>query len=303
MKSLNAQLNKYKKLVVILIIILIILSIIIVSNNNQKSSTDDLTIETVQTRIVEKKVTSDGNVEGADSRVIFFTPNLKVTEVRFKVGDQINQDDVVAVLSTSDGRNITTEVKSPIAGIVTEYNYKQNDIVSAVNSAGVTVVDKSSYRVELLVNENDIVDLKAGQKAKIIYSAISIENEYKGEVESVFPDSVAGSAAVSYKVIIKPTEVPEKLRLGMSASVEVTTAIAENVLAIPESFLVEKEDKVYLKFLTWDNAEKTAYQVTEKEITIGLRTDEYVEIRTGAKEEDEVVEPNFEPQKLSIFGN
>lgn len=303
MKSLNAQLKKYQRLVIFLIIILIILSIVLVTTRNRRAETLDLTIESVQTRNVEKKVTADGNIQGTDSRVVFFTPNLKVTEVRFKVGDQVNQDDILAVLSSIDGRNINTEVKSPISGIVTEYNYKQNDIVSSVNSAGVKVVDKSSYKIELLVNENDIIDLKAGQPAKIVYSAISIDDEYKGEVESVFPDAVADSAAVSYKVIIKPSEFPDQLKLGMSASVEITTARAENVLSIPESFLVEKEDNIYLKFLTWDNEEKTSYQITEKEVMVGLRTDEYVEIKDGASEGNEIVEPNFEPARLGLFGN
>lgn len=303
MKSLKSQLRKYKRLVIVLSIVLVVLSILLINTRNRRDETLDLTIESVQNRNVEKKVTADGYIQGQDSRVVFFTPGLKVTEVRFNVGDQVNQDDVLAVLTTNDGRNNTTEVKSPISGIITEYNYKQNDIVGSVNSAGVKVVDTSTYKIELLVNENDIIDLKAGQPAKIIYSAISIEEEFNGEVDRVFPDAVAESAAVSYRVIVKPSEYPEQLKLGMSVGVEITTARAENVLSIPESFLVEKEDKIYLKFLMWDNEEKTSYQINEKEVTIGLRTDEYVELKSGVKEGDEIVEPNFVPARLGLFGN
>ncbi len=302
MKSLNSQIQKYKRLVLVLVIIVIIMAGLLITVNNRRSAKADLTVETVKLRDVEKKVSADGFVEGADKRVVFFTPNLKVTEVRFKVGDQVNQDDVLAVLTTNDGRNINTEVKAPIAGIITEYNYKQNDIVSSVNSAGVSIVDKSSYKIELLVNENDIVDLKQGQKAKILYSAISVEDEFDGEVETVYPDATSESAAVSYKVIIKPTAVPEFLKLGMSASVVITTATAENVLSVPESYIVEKEDKKFLKFLTWNDSEKTTYQINEKEVTTGLSTDEYVEIKSGVNEGDEIVEPNFEPTRISIFG-
>ena len=78
---------------------------------------------------------------------------------------------------------------------------------------------------------------------------------------------------------------------------------SETVLSVPESFLVETNGKIYLKFLTWDTADKTTYTVAEKEVQIGLRTDEYVEIKSGANENDEIVEPNFVPKKLSLFGN
>ena len=302
MKSLQAQIQKYKRLVIILVIISVILFVIVLTGNNRQNSASDLTIETVKTRDVERKVSADGYVEGVDKRIVFFTPNLKVTEVRYKVGDQVNQDDVLAVLTTNDGRNINTEVKSPIGGIVTEYNYKQNDIVSAVNSAGVVIVNKSSYKIELLVNENDIADVMAGQKAKILYSALSIEDEFDGEVETVYPDATSESAAVSYKVIVKPTAIPEFLKLGMSASVVITTATAENVLSVPESYIVEKDDKTYLKFLNWTDSNKTNYEISEKEVTLGLTTDEYVEVKSGVSEGDEIVEPNFEPSRLSIFG-
>lgn len=303
MKSLKNQISRYKKLILFLLIVLAVLAFVLFRNARSVNSTTNLVIEKVQTRNVEQKVTADGNIQGLDKRVVYFTPNQKVTEIRVSIGDQVNKDDVLAVLTTVDGRNINTEVRSPINGIVTESNYKQNDIVSAVSSEGFIVVDTSSYKIELQVNENDIANLKTGQTCKITYPAISIDDEYLGEVERVYPDSLADSAAVTYRVIVKPTEVPEGLKLGMSANVVITTAQAVNVIAIPESFIVEKDDKVYLKFLNWTDSEKTNYSIEEKEVQIGLRTDEYVELKSGAKDGDEVVEPEFKPQRLSIFGN
>lgn len=300
---MKSQIQKYKKIIFFLVAVVILLSVVLLGVANRRSAVLDLNYETIQTRNVEQKVTSDGYVEGSDRRVVFFTPNLKVTEIRFNVGENVNQDDTLAVLTTLDGRNITSEIKSPISGIITESNYKQNDIVSAVNAAGFTIVNTSSYKVELLVNENDIVNLKVGQKARITYPAVSIEDHYEGEVVSVYPDSNQDSAAVSYQVIVRPTIIPENLKLGMSASVEVTTATAESVLSIPSSYIVEKDDKTYLKFLKWTNEEKTTYEVDEREVTVGLETDEYIEIKSGANQGDEILEPNFEPKRLSFFGN
>ncbi len=303
MKSLKNQISRYKKLIIFLLIVLTVLLFVVFRSARSVNSTTNLVIEKVQTRNVEQKVSADGNIQGLDKRVVYFTPNQKVTEIRVNIGGQVNKDDVLAVLTTVDGRNINTEIRSPINGIVTESNYKQNDIVSAVSSEGFVIVDTSSYKIELQVNENDIANLKAGQPSRITYPAISIDEEYLGEVESVSPDSLADSAAVTYRVIVKPTEVPEGLKLGMSANVVITTAQAVNVIAIPESFIVEKDDKVYLKFLNWTDSEKTNYTIEEKEVQIGLRTDEYIELKSGAKDGDEVVEPEFEPQRLSIFGN
>jgi HlyD family secretion protein len=144
--------------------------------------------------------------------------------------------------------------------------------------------------------------LQVGQTAEIVFPAISIDNTYSGVVESVSPDSIANSSTVSYKVVVKPTEMPDSLKLGMSANVEIVTARVENVLSVPESYVVEKDDKFFLKFVEWKDDTKTAYDIVEKEVTIGLVTDEYTEIKSGAKEGDEIVEPSFEPQRLNLFG-
>lgn len=301
MKSLKQTAEKYKRIIFVLIFVIVILIVITIATAGRSQSTTNLTIEKVQTRNVERKVTADGFVEGIDSRVVFLNPNFKVTEVRYKVGDSVNKDDVLAVLTSSDGRSTNLEVKSPISGVVTEVNYKVNDIVSAVNSAGFSIVDKSSYKIELVVNENDIVDLKPGQKAKIIYSAISIDQTYGGEVILVSPDSIPGTSAVSYKVLVTPQEIPESLKLGMSANVEITTAVAENVLSIPESFVIEKEDKTFLKFVNRNSSNQDEYTLEEREVSLGLQTDEYVEIKSGVNEGDEIVEPNFEPRRITFF--
>jgi hypothetical protein len=76
------------------------------------------------------------------------------------------------------------------------------------------------------------------------------------------------------------------------------------VLAIPESYLIEKDGSNYVKLLTWQDAERKQYQIAEVEVTLGLTTDVYVEIKAGLQEGQEIVEPTFtEARNFSLFAN
>ncbi len=305
MKSLRIQLKRFRTIIIILVIVILILGFLSFSRrNNVVSPTQGLSIETVQVRNVEKKVTADGVIRGIDERDVMFAANNFVAELKVNVGDHVEKDQEIAVYGHGDGlKNVFTTAKAPISGIVTVINYKVNDTVSPTSTVGMKIVDNSSYQISLEINENDAIDIKAGQPVKITYPAISLEQTYDGTVKSIDPDSSGTSSVVSYTTIIEPKEIPDNIKLGLSVNVEITTAKVENVLSIPESFLIDKDGSHFVKVLTWKDETKTQYDVAEKEVQIGLRTSEYVEIKSGLSQGVEIVEPTYQPKSLGLFGN
>lgn len=304
MRTVRKQLGRFKIIIAILIIALLVLGFILIRKSNQTTGLEGLSIETLQKRDVIRSVTADGNIAGLDERSVFLNPGKQVSEVRFSIGDHVNKDDTVLIYGGSNGfENVWTEVKSPIDGILTEINYKVDDVVGAANPIGFKVVDNSGYLINLDINENDIGDMAVGQSADVTIPAISLDSTYSGTVSSIDPDTSGQSGAVTYKVVVTPSNLPSNVRLGMSTNVSITTARVDNTLAVPESFVIEKSGQFFLKFLNYTDAQKTTYTVDEKQVTLGLTTNEYDEIKSGAIEGDQVVEPSFTPKSLGIFGN
>ncbi len=305
MASLKHQLSRFKTIIIILVIVVILLVIILVRRSNTPILDPSLNIETVQVRNVQNVVTAEGNLHANDERFVYLPSLSKVTSIKVSVNDKVSKDDVLAEVESTNqlGSTTTTEIKSPIKGTVVQIGYKENDIANA-SSVGFEIADLSSYKVIVYINETDIPNIKNKQSAKINFPAISLDDLYDAKITFVSPSPIDSSGVVNYEVDLSPSKLPSGIKLGMSVDVDITTAEVDNVLAIPETYLIEKDNKNYVKLLTWTNDQKTQYDISEVEITVGLKTNEYVEVKSGLKQGDEIVEPSYVAKSgLGIFGN
>lgn len=299
MSSLKQQVNRFRTIIIILILVIVGLVLAMAFRENRTNRPPEQSISTVSKQTVEQIVSTDGKLAGVDERSILLAAGAQVQEVRVKNGDRVTSGQSLFLIQQS-GRNV--DITSPIAGIVGNVAVKSGDTITTALVAA-RVINDSEYRIPLAVSEAEIAQVAVGQKAKLIFSAISLDTEYDAEVVSVDPLSNPASTAVNYTVSIKPINVPENVRAGMSVDVEITTAKVENVLAIPESFLIEKEDKFFVKLINWKNENKTDYDTTEKEVTLGLQTNELVEIKSGLSENDQVLDPAYTIQRSGLFSN
>ncbi len=298
MSTLRHQVSRFRLIILALIIIIVGLVVFIAQRQGKTAALPDLATQTVQIRNVQKIITSDGKLAGIDTRTVYLPAGTTVQEVKSHVGDSVLAGQIIYVVQVG---KVKTEVKSPIAGNVTELNYQVNDQVVNPSLVAATIVNSSSYKIKLAINETDALNIAAGQKAALTFTAIDLDKTYAAVVDSVGITPITGTTGVNYEVVIKPQELPATLKLGLSVEVAITTAQADNVLAIPDSYLIEKDKKFYLKVISWKDAEHTDYDATEQEVTVGLQTDEYVEIKTGVKEGDEILDPSFTVQRKFGF--
>ncbi len=305
MRSVKKHKNKFIILVFVLILVICIaISTFIASEQKKRADLESLVIETAQIRDIRQQVSSDGKLSGIDERIVYFPLQNIVDEIKVSLNQNVNKDDLLALVKTYNGKYyVYTEIKSPIAGVVTSINLKDGDTVISTNAAAMNIVNKASYKIDLSINENDIANVKVGQKASIIYSAISLDQPYDAIVTEVAQSPIdSASGSVNYRVTVAPSQLPEKIILGMSASVDIVTAEVKNVLSLPESFIIEKDSKHYVKTLKWRNDQKDKYQIDEKEVFLGLQTNEYVELVSGIEKGQEVVEPSFTtPRRFGFF--
>ncbi|MGH7565596.1 MAG: efflux RND transporter periplasmic adaptor subunit [Gemmatimonadota bacterium] len=199
---------------------------------------------------------------------------------------------------------------SPIDGVVTRVNVEEGEVamIGTMNQPGTVLVvisDLSVMEATVEVDETDVVDIEAGQEARVTVDAFP-DTTFSGEVTEVATSpiivpTVAGPApgATDYEVKITLADQLPTARSGLSASAEVVTARRENALAIPIQSLVVRP-------VSDDSASSGG--VVEKEgvfvvrggeaqfvpVRVGISGDRYFEVLSGLETGDRVVSGSYE---------
>jgi HlyD family secretion protein len=162
--------------------------------------------------------------------------------------------------STSDDL-LKTTVFSPMDGVVTNLPKEQGEMVIGALSFNPTVImtvaDLSVMECEVMVDETDFRNLKIGQPAKIKVDALE-GLELTGEVTEIGASALVRGSGTStqtttdlgantgnqpkdFKVTITIKDPPPKLRPGLNATADITTATRDGVLAVPIQAVVVRE--------------------------------------------------------------
>lgn len=134
-----------------------------------------------------------------------------------------------------------TLIFAPMPGTVSSRSSEVGERVAGTgqfNAAEVMrVADLSSMEVRVNVNENDVVNVKVGDRARVNIDAYP-GRRFTGAVKEIA--SAAKTSGLStqeevtnFQVKIRITDKDVALRPGMSASVDIETRTVENVIAVP----------------------------------------------------------------------
>lgn len=243
--------------------------------------------------------------------------------------------DAEAVLKEQRTNLGKTIVRAPASGIISKLNVEKGErVVGTMQMSGtemMRIADLQAMEVQVEVSENDIVRVKVGDDADIEVDAYS-NKKFFGKVTEV-SNSASNVASIgnaglstdqvskyivkvridkdSYRDLLVQGKPP--FRPGMSATVEVKTARAENVLSVPIQSVIaydpdEKKNKEKMQ-LSQERNDQNAQQETEQkasqfreavfvlkgdtvarvDITTGIQDIEFIEVKTGLAESDEVI--------------
>jgi multidrug efflux pump subunit AcrA (membrane-fusion protein) len=144
-----------------------------------------------------------------------------------------------------------------------------------------TIGDPKALEVLANVTEEDYPIVSVGQAVEIYFDARP-DVTVQGRLERIIPKRIEGDRPL-YNIYISLDEVPEGLADGMTSDTAITIAKRTGVLCLPRAAVrASSGDKTRIK--VWNGVE-----VVDKEITIGLRGDTYVEIISGLTEGEQVV--------------
>ncbi len=195
----------------------------------------------------------------------------------------ISEEQVKALAKSSETKRTLT-FRSPVNGIVTEKKAVQG-MRFMPGDALYQVADLSAVWVVADVFEQDIGLVKSGAKAKVKISAYP-DKTFEGAVTYVYPTLTAATRTVPVRVeLANPGAL---LKPGMFAQVELPVAAKGSVVTVPVSAIIDSGTRQIVLI----QAREGRYE--PREVKLGARSDNYVEVLDGVKNgEPVVVAANF----------
>jgi len=176
----------------------------------------------------------------------------------------------------------STEVRSPVSGVVTRRDVDPGQNVSSLDHLG-TIRIEDALRVECYVSQKDINFLRIGMMAQITSPGVP-GGLFTGRI-----DQMASSAEPStgnFEVGVLVEDAADLLKDGMSAMVEFSAAEQRQTLAIPRSAVVDRGRRFVVYTVNEDRAQAV-------EPTLGVGNSEWIPVLSGLEEGDEIILSNL----------
>ncbi len=281
------------------------------------------------TELWKKQVISDADYDAARSSYLVAKAEVKAAKESYKAS-QFQVKSAKAKLSEAQENLNRTTIYAPNSGTVSKLSVQVGERVTGASqfSAGTEIMRIANLdvlEVKVEVNENDIVQVSMNDTALIEVDAY-LNRKFKGIVTEIATSANTTGVSAdqvtnfdvkirmlksSYADLIRPKNpIPSPFRPGMSATVEIQTKRADNVLAVPIQAVTTRADstgrmKSVLEKREEKKTKKSSSQLQKKtkeyvflyekgtaklqKVKTGIQDNMYIEIKTGVKEGQEVI--------------
>jgi len=172
-----------------------------------------------------------------------------------------------------------TTIRAPISGVVTYRAVDRGDIASQRDLL-LTVTDLEDLVIRVNVSELEAPYLNRGDDVSVIIDAYRGDN-FKGRIRRVFPSADPDTRLIPVEVELIDTD--GRIFPGLFARVEFQTERRDNVMVVPvNAVMTNPQGERYVYTVNDDTAH---YRV----VSIGMRTENYIEIIDGISEDEKVV--------------
>ena len=129
-------------------------------------------------------------------------------------------------------------IRSPVNGVVLARKVEEGEtVVSSMNAVPVLTIaeDLKTIWVEATIPEADVGNLQVGQV--VTFTADAYRRKFTGKVKQIRLASTTTSNVVTYPIIIEAENPDEMLFPGMTATLSIETARAEDTVAVSSAAL------------------------------------------------------------------
>lgn len=270
-------------------------------------------------QLYEDGVISKAEFETAEASYKAALANLETASENIRAA-QFSVQSSRATVREQKNNLSQTKIYAPINGVVSTLYKKQGEqVVGTAQMAGTPILKIANLKtveVRVDVNERDILNTAIGDSADIELDAYpdrkflgivtQIANTATGLNTGVGSVALTSDAVTNFEVRILVLEDSYKdidtqadrspFRSGLSASAQIKTNTAENILSVPVIAVTTRSQEKKGNTKTKEEESLKEYvfiqvadSVTLREVTTGLQNDEYIEIKTGLQAGEQVV--------------
>lgn len=182
------------------------------------------------------------------SQKLISKQELEQIEASYQIALSQSEQANANLLSAEDELS-KTRLTAPKYGIVTSITKEEGEMaVGGMFNPGVlmTVADLSRMEVEVDVNENDVVMIEIGDTSEIEIDAYP-DTVFYGVVSEIAHTAQSANMGVqnqvtNFKVKVRMISVPDKIRPGMSSTVNIITETLVDVTSIPIQSLTSRPE-------------------------------------------------------------
>ena len=182
------------------------------------------------------------------SQKLISKQELEQIEASYQIALSQSEQANANLLSAEDELS-KTRLTAPKYGIVTSITKEEGEMaVGGMFNPGVlmTVADLSKMEVEVDVNENDVINIEIGDTSEIEIDAYP-DTIFYGVVSEIAHTAQSTNMGVqsqvtNFKVKVRMISVPEKIRPGMSSTVNIITETLPAAIAIPIQSLTSRPE-------------------------------------------------------------
>jgi HlyD family secretion protein len=246
---------------------------------------------------------SQAELDGADAEIVSTQASIQlmqsqIAEYQAQIADlesssgsdsldlaiaQAQLENAKAQLEVTQQESISSTIVAPFDGTILSISSQLGDQVGT--NAFITLADLSQPYLEVLVDETDLNNIGVGYEVQVTFDALPNQS-FMGKVISVDPSLIGvGNVTAVRSTVQLDTESfskPQALPVGLSATVEIISNQAQNVLLVPVEALRELSEGSYAVFVM-ENGTPVL-----KTVEVGLMDYTYAEIKSGLNEGDVV---------------
>lgn len=252
--------------------------------------------------------TSKANIEAAVQNILAAEFSVKSAEATVK----------------EQKKNLSqTRIYAPIDGVVSTLYKKQGEqVVGTAQMAGTPILKIANLKtveVRVDVNERDILTTSIGDSAEIELDAYP-DRKFLGIITKIantatglssLTTQLTSDQVTNFEVAILMLEDSYKdldtqserspFRAGLSASAEIKTNTAANILSVPVAAVTAREEEALIPTKTKEAKKikeyvfvQTGDSVNLRQVTTGIQNDNFIEIKSGLKAGEMLVKAPYD---------
>ena len=176
-----------------------------------------------------------------------------------------------------------SSIVSPFSGLVTSVSLPNPGINLTGGSVVATIIDPDSMYFEAQIDEVDISKIKIGAPVELTLDAYP-EEVIDAKIISIdfSPVSLSGGGTGYAVKISLPAQTSDyKFKLGLNGNADIVMAKLNDALILPPAAISQKDGR-------WTVKIKRGEEYIERNVEVGLETEEKVEIKSGLGLGDQV---------------